>query len=134
MDLARLRLQEHLGDAGSRAEVTIDLKRRMRVEKVGVDAAALAVVNVVPRARNVQQVTQQEVRMITIQQPRPEVDAPCHRPPGGLVAARGQGDLRGGGQVRRRHGRNLASRMKREEVRDVAMFVADIIAVLRPFL
>ena len=40
VELAGMALQQHLGDAGRRAEVAVDLKRRVRVEQVGVDATA----------------------------------------------------------------------------------------------
>jgi hypothetical protein len=39
--LARVALHQHLGDAGGRPEVAVDLERRVRVEEVRVDAAAL---------------------------------------------------------------------------------------------
>ena len=46
MNLARVRLQQHLGDTGSCAEVAVNLERRMGIEEVRIDATATAIPNV----------------------------------------------------------------------------------------
>src|SRR4051794_4758036 len=95
-----MRLDKHFGDAGSRAEVAVNLKWRVRIEEFGVDSSAPAVIDVIPLSGDMQQVTEQAMRVIAVEEARPEVDSPSHRPSGGLVPARGQRDFSGGGQVR----------------------------------
>ena len=40
LDFARVRLHQHLANTGGVAEVAVDLKRRVRVEEVAIQAAA----------------------------------------------------------------------------------------------
>ncbi len=87
LDLAGVALQQHLRDARGRAEVAVDLERRMGAEQVRIDAGAAA--DVVGRgvAGRPQKHPYQAVRAGGVPEPRPQVDLPGQRPASGLVAA-----------------------------------------------
>ena len=67
-------LQQHLGDPRGRAEVAVDLERRMRVEQVRRTAPRCAGLS----DAGVDQVLQNPVRVVAVQEPRPEVHLPAH--------------------------------------------------------
>src|SRR5204863_7970963 len=67
-NLSRVALHEHLGDRRGAAEVAVDLKRRVRVEHVGV------------RPLGTEQEFQDVVRVIAVAKPGPEIDSPSSRP------------------------------------------------------
>ena len=50
MDLTKMALHQHFGDAGGEAEVSIDLEGRVGVEKIRIDTAAAAVTDAVELA------------------------------------------------------------------------------------
>ncbi len=73
-DFTRLRLQQHFGNRGSRAEVPVNLKWRMRVKEVRQRAVG-------------QQRAEQLVRAVTPAEPRPHRQPVGRRPAGAFVAA-----------------------------------------------
>src|SRR5579871_1700351 len=94
-----LALEEHFGDAGGGAEVAVDLEGRVCVEEVGEEAGfrldALLLVG-----GGLDQVLQDAPGMIAIEEARPEVQLPAHRPAGGFIAAKLERLFRGGEQLR----------------------------------
>ncbi len=114
-------LHEHLGHAGCVAEVSVDLKRRMGVEKVGIDAAA-------------QHIVDDGVGVIAVLQTCPEIDFPAYRPAGGLVAALYHGVAHGLEKFRGGVGRYLCRGIKTEGVRYVAVAVLGFVIVAEPLL
>ena len=71
-----MRLQEHFGDAGTAAEIAIDLERRAGVEQVRVATRTLP--RVVQRSfpGEMEEGLEQTVRAVTIAQPGPQVYTP----------------------------------------------------------
>ena len=105
-------MQEHLGNACTRAEVSVNLKRSMGIEKVEVDAAG-PLIDVVRRGMT-QGRTQDAVGMVAIKGARPKVDFPPHRPPGRHVAPQAERIHRRRKQAVGR--RKLPERIKAHEV------------------
>ena len=93
-DFARVTLQEHFRDAGDRAEIAVDLERRMRVEQIRVSPAA-GVEGTAVAAGHGKQMRQDEIRVVTVEQPRPEIDFPRETPARAGIAARLERDLGG---------------------------------------
>ena len=73
LHLTIVALQKHLGDAGSAAEVAVDLERRMCTKKIGVGAGTMAAVILNGR---LQQLFQEIISMVAIAQSGPETDFP----------------------------------------------------------
>jgi hypothetical protein len=85
LDLAGVALQEHLRDSCRRAEVAVDLERRMRAEQVRVDTGAAADVvraGVVGRG---QERVDQPVCTGRVPQAGTQADLPGQRPSSGVV-------------------------------------------------
>ena len=72
-------------------------------------------------------------RVIAVEQARPKVDLPAHRPAGAGVAAKEQ-RLAGGIEQVGRLRRDLVAGMQAPEVRDVAVLVVGIVLVDQPLL
>src|ERR1035438_267869 len=123
-------LQQHLGDAGGGAEVAVDLKRRMCVEQVLVHSG-LGGLGV--RCRG-DQVAHDPVGVVAIQEARPQVELPAHRPAGSGVTAENQRLLRGLEQLRRAEGGDLAAWIDRPQVGDMAVLVLGVVGVFHPLL
>src|SRR5437870_5388230 len=87
--------QKHLRDAGGRAKIAVNLKRRVRVQQVWIQAAAFARRNF-RSADGREQVAQDAMRVIAVAETRPDIQLPTHAPAGRLVAAEGQRLARGG--------------------------------------
>src|SRR5262245_53294419 len=100
-------LQEHFADAGHAAEVAVDLKRGMCVEKIGI------------RSLRAEQEAQDRVRVIPFQKTCPQVEAPGDAPAGGVVTTNLQRFARGRRQLGRLLECDLTAREKTVEVRDV---------------
>ena len=114
VDAARLALHQHLGDTGGRAEVAVDLERRVVVPQV-------------VERRTLELLAQQLVSAIAVEQASPEVDLPGLRPAGSAVTAALERGARRLGQFRRLGGRHGASREERVQVRDVAVLVGRVV-------
>lgn len=71
--VADMGLEEHLGDAGGRAEVAIDLEGWVGVEEVGVETASA-----LDSANRCEEVAEDFVGVVAIQEACPEVDLPAH--------------------------------------------------------
>ena len=83
MQLAELALQQHFGDTGRRTEVAVDLERRMGVEQVRIDSATAVLMRLVSQSGIVGKrhgIFQQQVRMVSVEQARPECDLPRPAP------------------------------------------------------
>src|SRR5688572_29277086 len=133
VDLSGVALEEHLGDPRRRAEVAVDLKRRVRVEQVGVDTAAAGVVR--GRApRRLEQVGEDYERVVAVAHARPEVGLPRHRPAGRLVAADLHRAARRGVELRRPLARDLAAGMDAEQMREVPVLRILFLEVFGPLL
>ena len=66
-------LKQHLGDAGSAAEVAIDLERRMGAKQVGIGASTM---DAVVQDGRLQQLLQKKIGVVAIAQSCPETDLP----------------------------------------------------------
>ena len=125
-------LDQNLADPGSASEVSIDLKGRMRVEKVGISPSfSIVSVNVGDWS---QLLPDQLKRAVAIEQARPQVDLPAHRPTGGFISPVFKG-LPGrtkeiGGRIRG----YLVAGMQSVEVGDVPVPVILTVPILKPFL
>ena len=78
-------LQQHLRDPGGRAEIAVDLERRMRVEQVREQPRLVLLVR-----RRHDQVLQNLVSVVAVEEPRPQIQLPAHRPSRRRVAAENQ--------------------------------------------
>ncbi len=93
-------LQQHFRNAGGRAEVAVNLERRMGIEQVGVGAAARAVVG--PLIIDQAELARQQLQgAVAVPEAGPLVDLPAQAPAGSVVAARFQAPAAGLGQLRR---------------------------------
>ena len=86
MDLSGVALEEHLDHACRHAEVAVDLKRRVRIEEVGVHAASAAIARI-RCVDELEQILQQCERAIAIEQARPMIDLPGEAPSRAAIAA-----------------------------------------------
>ena len=112
-------LQQHLGNAGGIAEITVDLERRMRIEEIVIDAA-------VDLTRGIgrgmaQSVVKHRMGVVAVERTRPQVDAPAERPSGGDVAAETK-RIDGGFEIGA-FGGYLSERIKTHKMRLVAVAV-----------
>ena len=71
-------LHQEFSDAGRPAEIPVDLERGMRVKEIGITARTTL--------RRTQQHLDQPIRMITIEESRPEVDLPAQAPACGGIS------------------------------------------------
>src|SRR6478735_7907126 len=83
--ISDMTLQQHLRNAGGCTEVPVNLEGWMRVKKIWIQPAtrrgnALCL-------HRLEQVLQNDKRVVAIEEARPEVDFPTHAPAGGFVAA-----------------------------------------------
>ncbi len=108
LDLVRVTLHQHLGDAGDAAEVAVDLEGRVQVEEVG------------RGARRGEQVRQVLVGAGRLQQPRPHVDLPGEGPALSRGAAQFQALLGGRGELRGAPRGDLGAREDAVQVGHVA--------------
>src|SRR5688572_33507401 len=90
-------LEQHLADSGGEAEIAVDLERRMRVEEVGVDATAPGGHALDVQPDRAEKIAHQEMGVVAVQKPRPEVNLPAQRPTGAIAAAQFQSPARSGG-------------------------------------
>ena len=91
-------LQEHFYHSSNKAKVTIDLKRRMRIEQVRINPAASVIIG--PGVlRETQRIMYQTVRMIAVAKPRPCCDFPGKAPTCALISPKFQGTSRCGKQI-----------------------------------
>ena len=127
-----MRLEKHLGDAGGRTEVAVDLKGRMGIQKVGIDTSAIVHVGAYGVYEG-HEIPQYPIGVVAIAEARPKVDFPGTTPSGAANTAGFERDL-GGFESLGCGGGNLASRMKGEKVRNVAVLVVWIVVVGFPFL
>ena len=79
-------LQQHFGDARDAAEVTVDLKRRMGIQHVGVGSSRIGVVGTFHTCEG-ELLTNKLVRVIAVVKPGPRIDLPAFGPPGASVSA-----------------------------------------------
>src|SRR5262245_37890372 len=89
MNLPRVALQQHLCDAGGGAEIAVNLERRVNVEQVG-------------QRRFGEQREQVLVSLLSVLQPRPEIDDPRAAPsrvPASVFESVFKRLARGGGQI-----------------------------------
>src|SRR5438093_106657 len=86
MKFTGVALEQHLRDSRGSTEVSVDLKRRMRVEQVRISPTAVGVDNVAG-AGEAQQVADEFAGVIAVAEACPVVDLPAHGPAGRLVAA-----------------------------------------------
>ena len=93
-------LQQHLGDAGERTEVAIDLERRMRIEQVQIGAPTALIVGL-GAIHGRELLAHQAEGVIPIVQPRPTVDLPRFAPAGAFVSPQLQALAHRAGQFRR---------------------------------
>ena len=105
---------------GRRAEVAVDLKRRVRVEEVVERLAG-------------EEIGQEAVRVVAVEEARPEVDLPRQAPTRSLVAAGLERLARGFSEGGRRERADLRRRVQPVEMRGVAMVRFDLLVVLYPF-
>ena len=123
-NLSLVALQQHLGDCRRAAEVAVDLKRRVRVEHVGVGALGA------------EQELQDVVRVVAVAEPRPEVDPPRGGPAGRLIAANLERAFHGGREFGRAAHVDVVPGEQAEQVRHVP--VVDLrrlhVPVVEPFL
>src|SRR5215470_2786494 len=110
MNLAGVRLQQHLSDSGCRSEIAIDLKWRMSIEQIGVYAAAAVVSNVFYE-NWCQRFPQKQIGMIAFEHSCPKIDFPRQTPTGANVAAHFQTLLRRCKQLGCFAGRDLVARV-----------------------
>ncbi len=122
MELACVTLQEHFGDPRRRAEISIDLERRMGVEQVRICAIGS------------QKLTEEQVRVIAILESGPEVDLPAHRPTGRLVAAQFERPSHGIEQLRRSPFGYLVSGTQAVQVRYMPVLRLGFLEVAAPLL
>ena len=85
-------------------------------------------------AQFVAQVVGDLVGVIAVAHAGPEVDFPTHRPAGRLIAAQLESAGRGPEEFGRNLGRDLAARVQRVEVREVAVVGFGLGVILPPFL
>ena len=121
LDLAVVALQEHLGDAGGRAEVAVDLERRVGVEEVRQG---------VPR----QGLDEHLVGVVAVEQAGPEVDLPGLAPARAAVAPEDQRLPRGPEELRACRGVISQPGIQAPQVRDVPVLVLRVVLVLEPLL
>src|SRR5215467_2482781 len=110
MNLACVRLQQHLSDSGCRSEVAIDLKWRMSVEQVCVYPTSAVISNVFYE-NWCQRFPQKQIGMIAFEHSCPKIDLPRQTPPGANVAAHFQALFRRREQLGRFTGRDLVARV-----------------------
>ena len=109
-DHSRVALQEHLRDAGSAAEVGVDLKE-----------PAVGIQQTLGRSR--EKVLDALICAITVLEPRPEVRVPRRRPTilaGAILLSSLQRNPRGLGEFGRPSQRDFIGRKQGEQMRDVA--------------
>src|SRR3954454_18523279 len=82
MNAPTVRLEQHLCNSRSATKVTVDLKRRMRIEHVWIGSLRR------------KQHLQDGMSVIALSQSCPQVDAPAHCPSSGLIAANLERSLR----------------------------------------
>jgi len=99
MNAACVTLDKHFAKAGGRAEIAVDLERRMGIEQVRIDAAAAFAIDGFCFADDIEQAAQYRVGVIAVPEAGPEVDLPGPAPAGALVAAGLQGNPCGLGQL-----------------------------------
>ena len=120
-DLSVVALHEHFIHARNCTEVTVNLERRMRIEKV-----------IIGLARS-QEHTDHLVGMIAIVHTSPEVDFPGKGPTRRIVAALFQRNACALDQVRSIFVVNLGAREKTVQVRNMAVVVGRVVPVIEPF-
>lgn len=120
----RVRLEEHLRNGRRASQVAVDLKRRMRIEQVGI------------RPLRTEERAQDLVRAVTVLQARPQVETPSDGPAGGEVAALLEPPAHRAGQLRRSAQRDLAGRIEAIQMRDVTVLLIGCrrIPVFEPLL
>ena len=96
-----MRLQQHFRDARRTAEIAIDLKRWMRIEHVRIGAL------------RIEQHSKNSMRVISLSEPRPNVDSPAEAPTRCFIAPNLEGPSRSGGELRCVLDGNLIGRMQR---------------------
>ena len=124
-DVACVALHEHLGDAGADSEVAVYLERGVAVVEVVVDAAGILIGGV--GGGVLECVLKDDVCVVAVEGPCPEVDLPAHRPAGGCVAAQLEG-VDGGLEVGAAAADGV-ERIESHEVGEVAMagVAADVV-------
>src|SRR5690606_2348787 len=76
VNVTLMTLYQHLRNTGCIAKVSINLKRRMGIEKIQVETTLLTIAHVV-RIHWCEQQLNQTMGMIAIAQPRPQINFPC---------------------------------------------------------
>ena len=122
-------LHQHLGNTGRTTEVSVDLERRMRIEKIGICTSVLAFFI----GRRTYLFGNQLISVVTIEQPRPETNFPTHRPAGRMVAATVKRFLGSLHQHRRIIG-DLPTRIESPQMGNVAMAIPGVVPVFEPLL
>jgi len=127
---ASVALHEQFGDAGGVAKVTIDLKWRVRVEQVLVEAAALH--RGLRGAHEIEKILDDFVGVVAVQHAGPEIDLPTHGPTGGFVAAELEGAGDGAEKFGRGVGGDLVAGVEAVKVGEVAVLGVGLFVVGAP--
>ena len=131
-DVRRHRDSAYISAISCRApEITIDLKRRMRIKQIGIGPSLFPLL--IQRSRT-QLVLNKLVGPIPILQTRPKVHLPAHRPPGTLIASMLQACTCSSKKFRSAIGGYLVARMQAIQMRYMPMPVLRIIPVVHPLL
>ncbi len=115
-------LQQHFRDAAGGAEVAVNLEWGMGVEQVGQGAFGC------------QLLREHGVGVVAIQQARPEINFPSHRPAGTVITTKQQGLFGGIKEFRRAAPGDFVAGMQSPEVRHMAVFLVRVVLVFQPFL
>ena len=112
-------LHQHLGHAGSAAQVAVDLEGWVHVPKI-VSGAVF------------KQVAIEQIGVVSIVQSCPLVEFPTHAPAGGAIAAMSENHARGLGKFGCGERRDGRAGMKSKEVVDMAVVVVGVVDVAAP--
>src|SRR3954468_4795923 len=134
MNVACVRLQEHLGDTGGRAEIPVDLKWRMSIEKIGIYTSGLS--SRVSGVDRRQCLLQKKMGVLSVEQSCPEVDLPRQTPTRASVPSQLQSLLGCLEKLRRLANRDLVAGEQTIKMRNMTMLPLRRfhIPVFEPFL
>ena len=123
-------LHEQFSDAGGIAKVAVDLKWRVRVEQVPIEAAALH--RGFRGAHEVEEILDDFVGVVAVQHAGPEIDFPAHGPTGGFVAAEFEGAGDGAEKFGRGVGGDLVAGVEAVKVGQVAVLGVGLFVIRAP--
>ena len=124
-------LYKHLCDTGSTSEITVDLERRMSIEKVRIGSSLTPETGTSGWG---QLVRYQLIGPVSVLESCPKADLPAHRPASSRVTSIVQGIAGCGEKLWGSPWRDLIAGEKPIKMRYMAMMVIRIIPIVHPLL